>query len=91
MTGVQTCALPIWANLLERQREGIALAKAAGKYKGRREIKIDHFPEHYERYRTRQVTKSQLARELGISRPTLDKLIANYLSNSDQKKQSADL
>ena len=79
------------ANLLERQREGIALAKAAGKYKGRREIKIDHFPEHYERYRTRQVTKSQLARELGISRPTLDKLIANYLSSSDQKKQSADL
>ena len=29
------------ANLLERQREGIALAKAKGKYKGRKKIKID--------------------------------------------------
>ena len=31
------------ANLLERQREGIALAKAKGKYKGRKEIKIKDF------------------------------------------------
>ena len=29
------------ANLLERQREGIAFAKAKGKYKGRKKIKID--------------------------------------------------
>ena len=29
------------SNLLERQREGIALAKAKGKYKGRKKIKID--------------------------------------------------
>ena len=65
-------------NLLERQREGIAIAKAAGKYKGRKAIHIDNFPEYYEKYRTRQVNKSQLARELKISRPTLDKLIVQY-------------
>ena len=29
------------ANLLERQREGIAIAKAKGKYKGRKAIEID--------------------------------------------------
>lgn len=28
-------------NMLERQREGIAIAKAKGKYKGRKAIKID--------------------------------------------------
>ena len=65
-------------NLLERQREGIAIAKRNGVYKGRKEIKIDNFGEHYNRYITRQITKSALARELKISRPTLDKLIAEY-------------
>lgn len=66
------------ANLLERQREGIAIAKAQGKYTGRRQISIPDFSTHYERYLSRQVNKSQLAKELGISRPTLDKIIAEY-------------
>ena len=68
-------------NLLERQREGIAIAKQEGKYKGRKEIKIDNFDKHYDRYKNREVTKSKLAEELGISRPTLDKLIKEYKSN----------
>ena len=62
-------------NLLERQREGIAIAKRQGKYKGRKEISIKDFDIHYKRYISRQVNKSGLARELKISRPTLDKLI----------------
>ena len=66
------------ANLLERQREGIAIAKAKGKYKGRKEVKIDNFEYHYNRYMNREVNKSQLARELNISRPTLDKLIEEH-------------
>lgn len=67
-------------NLLERQREGIAIAKAAGKYKGRKEVKIDNFEQYYQRYKNREFTKSGLARELNISRPTLDKLICEYES-----------
>ena len=66
------------ANLLERQREGIAIAKAQGKYTGRRQISIPDFATHYQRYISRQINKSQLAKELGISRPTLDKMIAEY-------------
>ena len=66
------------ANLLERQREGIALAKKEGKYKGRKEVKVDNFEHHYNRYLTRQVNKSQLAKELSVSRPTLDKLINEF-------------
>lgn len=62
-------------NLLERQREGIAIAVQEGKYKGRKEVKIDDFPAHYARYKAREVNKAQLAAELNISRPTLDKLI----------------
>ena len=62
-------------NLLERQREGIAIAKQQGKYKGRKEIKVPDFAAYYERYMKREVNKTELARELHISRPTLDKLI----------------
>jgi DNA invertase Pin-like site-specific DNA recombinase len=66
------------ANLLERQREGIAIAKSKGKYKGRREIKIEAFQEQYERYMRREIGKAALARELNVSRPTLDKLIKEH-------------
>lgn len=65
-------------NMLERQREGIAIAKAEGKYKGRKEVSIPDFDHHYQRYMNRKVTKSQLAKELEISRPTLDKLIKGH-------------
>lgn len=63
------------ANLLERQREGIEIAKQSGKYKGRKEVEIADFDKYYSRYKTREINKAELARELKISRPTLDKLI----------------
>jgi len=65
-------------NLLERQREGIAIAKREGKYKGGKHKEISNFAEQYARYLARELTKSALARELGVSRPTLDKLIAEH-------------
>ena len=66
-------------NMLERQREGITLAKMAGKYKGRkRGIRIDGFEHYYNRYMHRETSKAKLAKELNISRPTLDKLIREH-------------
>ena len=67
-------------NLLERQREGIAEAKKRGAYKGRKAIEIDSktFREAYDRYLAREINKSQMAKGLGISRPTLDKMIKEY-------------
>lgn len=65
-------------NLLERQREGIAIAKRDGKYKGRKAVSIPDFDKHYQRYISREISKSELAKELNISRPTLDKLIKDY-------------
>ena len=64
------------ANLHERQREGIAIAKRNGVYKGRKAIMIPDIDRHYERYMRREVSKAALARELGISRPTLDRLFS---------------
>lgn len=65
------------ANLLERQREGIAVAKEHGVYKGRKAIEIedDKFNEEYNRYMSREINKTELAKRLGVSRPTLDKMI----------------
>ena len=70
------------ANLLERQREGILLAKQNGKYTGRKKITVEHFEVYYERYASRQVTKAALAKELDISRPTLDRLITEFQNKS---------
>lgn len=65
------------ANLLERQREGIAIAKQKGVYKGRKAIEIDDskFEIEYNRYMSREINKTELAKILGVSRPTLDKMI----------------
>lgn len=70
------------AMILERQREGIALAKKAGKYKGRKPISVSNIDEYYDRYMCRQATKTAIAEELGISRTTLDKLFKEYKNGS---------
>ena len=70
------------ANLLERQKEGIKIAKENGKYKGRKPIEIKDFEYYYQKYATREMNKSELAKKLKISRPTLDKLIKEYENNS---------
>lgn len=64
-------------NLLERQREGIEIAKREGKFKGGQVKKIDDnmFNKIYERYSSRQINKKQMAEELKISRPTLDRIL----------------
>lgn len=70
------------ANLLERQREGIAEAKKKGVYKGRKEVSIpqDTWNAAYEDYRCRRCTKAQMASRLNISRPTLDKIMSQMSS-----------
>lgn len=67
-------------NLLERQREGISIAKREGKFKGRKATDIPDFKKHFERYKAREINKVQLAEELKITRPTLDKLIKEFES-----------
>lgn len=64
-------------NLLERQREGIAIAKEEGKYKGRavKEIDEDKFRKAFADYSNRKINKTEFAKHLNISRPTLDKLL----------------
>lgn len=65
-------------NMLERQKEGIAIAKQKGVYKGRKPVEIDNFEDCYNKYKHRGYSKTSLAKKLGISRPTLNKLIHEY-------------
>lgn len=57
-------------------------------YIGRNPMHVSHFPsfpELYSKYMTRKIkTKKEFAAILGISRPTLDKLIAEYKAQSEQ-------
>lgn len=65
------------ALILERQREGIAIAKAAGKYRGRRPaLNADRVAQIRERIVARE-RKISIAREFGISRETLYTYLRN--------------
>ena len=68
------------ANILERQREGIEIAKREGKYVGRQPAKVNKklFETSYEQYITRKLNKIQFAAKINVTRPTLDKLIKAY-------------
>lgn len=65
-------------NLLERQREGIAIAKRQGKYKGRKPRTLDNVARLYEMWQCGEKSKSQITRDYQISRPTLDRLFKEY-------------
>ncbi|CPX57571.1 site-specific recombinase PinR [Mycobacteroides abscessus] len=57
--------------ILERQREGIAIAKAAGKYKGRKASLTDDQASELRARLTAGESPTALAREYGISRQTV--------------------
>ena len=69
--------------ILERKREGIAIAKREGKYKGRKAVSVPNIGTYYDKYMRRKGTKVSIAHELGISRTTLDKLFREYERSSD--------
>ena len=62
-------------NMLERQREGIQIAKEAGKYMGRQEIQYPaNWAEIYGKYKTRDLTGTAAMEQLGLKRNTFYKL-----------------
>lgn len=74
------------SNLLERQAEGIALAKQKGVYKGRRKIEVNNFETYYKMYMEHKISKAGISRELHISRPTVDRIILEYQERLKEMK-----
>ena len=64
-------------NIRQRQKEGIAIAKVQGKYKGRAKKEIDKelFKETKRSWQRGKITKVQFAEIMGVSRSTLYKLL----------------
>ncbi len=65
----------------ERQREGIEIAKEQGKYKGRPEKKLENFEEIYYKWKYEKLTAVGASRQLGISRSTFYRKVAEYEEN----------
>lgn len=67
-------------NIKKRQAEGIAIAKAQGKYKGRAKMKYDKefFEKAKKRCEAGEITKKQFAEMMGMSRGTLYNILSEY-------------
>jgi DNA invertase Pin-like site-specific DNA recombinase len=67
------------ANLLERQKEGIAIAKKEGKFKGRKEISYPtNWEQVYTLWKNRELKGNEAMNQLGLKRNTFYKLVKDY-------------
>lgn len=69
--------------ILERQREGIEIAKLQGKYKGRPKKSLDNFNEIYNSVKNNEFSLSKGSKILGVSRSTFYRKIREYEENSE--------
>lgn len=70
------------ANLLERQKDGIAVAKQKGKYKGRKKVdKPANFSEVYQKWLNRQIKSVTAISELNISEYAFYKFVREENAN----------
>ena len=56
--------------ILERQAEGIAIAKAEGRFNGRPLKQIDNFEDIYEDWKNKKISASKASKTMGIARST---------------------
>lgn len=70
-------------HIRERQREGVEIAKREGRFKncGRKKMDIDErlFSQNLKLFETGEISKSEFARRLNVSRPKLDNLLKERL------------
>lgn len=71
-------------NLLERQREGITLAKAKGIYKGRKKIGYPkNWQEVYSRWKKRELKSGEAIQQLKLKTNTFYRLVAEWEYNEN--------
>ncbi len=69
------------ANILERQAEGIEIAKREGKYKGRKPIEIADFDKIYQSWKAGEITAVSACKLMGISRSTFYRKVGEKEKN----------
>ena len=66
--------------ILQRQREGIEIAKAQGKYKGRKAKKLPEFEAVYNRWKNGEITAVKAMSMLGISKSSFYRKVKEHIS-----------
>lgn len=69
--------------LLQRQREGIEIAKQQGKYKGRPKKSLDNFLELYASVKNEEISISKASKLLGVSRSTFYRKVKEHEDSSE--------
>lgn len=73
-------------NLLERQREGILIAKRLGKYKGRKPIPYpENWEEMYQKWEKKEINSTKAREMVGLKKNTFYKLIKKWKESSDKE------
>lgn len=70
--------------ILQRQKEGIAIAKANGKYQGRKKIQNDRFDEIYEKWKNNEITATQAMKLLNYSKTTFYRRVKEMKENEEK-------
>lgn len=68
--------------MLQRQKEGIAIAKAEGKYKGRKPIEVDQalFEAVYQEWKDGRIKAVEAMKKLKVTKPTFYRKVKAYES-----------
>ena len=69
--------------MLQRQREGIEVAKQQGKYKGRPKKSLDNFMELYAAVKNDEMSISKASKLLGVSRSTFYRKMREHEDSSE--------
>lgn len=69
-------------NIRERQRQGIEIAKANGKFKGRKRIDRENFAEVYSTWKTGEITAKQAMNILNLKPNTFYRRVKSFESES---------
>ena len=78
-----------WKNMLERQREGIAIAKRNGDTRDSKKTVIEDMAAVYHDWVTRHKSKATLARENGVSRADTGSAAEGVPAGNDKSKSAA--
>lgn len=70
--------------ILQRQAEGIAIAKQEGKYKGRKKIENDKFEKIYKEWKADNITAVRAMELLGMKRNTFYRRVSEYEEKKGQ-------
>lgn len=71
--------------ILQRQREGIAIAKANGVYKGRKPIQPPELEKVMTRWQRREITAAEAMRQMGMSKSTFYRKVRDFKKTEKQE------